>query len=347
MDAFFASIEQRDHPEYRSKPIAVGGIKERGVVAAASYEARKFGVRSAMPTVSALKRCPNLVLVHPRFDVYKKVSMEIMEIFRSYTDLVEPLSLDEAFLDVTCNKKNISSATLIAGNIKSEIYKQTELTASAGVSINKFLAKIASDMDKPDGLFVILPEEAQEFIDQLKIEKFYGVGKATTKKMHSLGIFNGADLKKRSKADLVQHFGKNGDFFYNIARAIDNRPVNPESIRKSYGKERTFDNDISEFEEIREKIEDIAQQLWNGLQKTDFHGKTVVIKIKYADFIQNTRSKTLQDIVDSYQTILSVALELIKREFPLRDKIRLLGITITNADTESEKPEDSQLILDF
>lgn len=346
MDAFYASIEQRDNPEYKGKPLAVGGTGARGVVAAASYEARKYGIHSAMATLTAKKRYQELIVVPPRFNIYKRVSREIMEIFYAYTDMVEPLSLDEAFLDVTHNKKNISSATYIAREIKSHIKEQTALTASAGVSFNKFLAKIASDMQKPDGLVVIKPEESGRFIEALKIEKFYGIGKATADRMHKMGIFTGKDLKERSLEELVRIFGKNGEFFYKIARAQDDREVNTESIRKSYSREQTFDTDIDDLNTLKEKIEKIAVPLWKGLNRTGFKGKTITLKIKYADFIQVTRSKTIHNFVDDYQLFLSVVFELLENEFPLRYKIRLLGIGISNTYKES-KDQPQQLTLDF
>jgi len=347
MDAFFASIEQRDFPEYRSKPLAVGGARERGVVAAASYEARKFGVHSAMPSLTALRMCPGLIIVPPRFDIYKSVSIGIMDILRSFSDLIEPLSLDEAFLDVTNNKKGIPSATLIAGAIKRQIREQTGLTASAGVSMNKFLAKLASDMDKPDGLYVITPEQAQEFIDGLKVEKFFGVGKATADKMHAHNIYTGGDLKQRSREELVRIFGKHGRFFYDISRTVDNRPVNPERIRKSYGKERTFNTDISEPEELYQKIDDIVTPLWKGLQQSRLEGRTLVLKIKYADFLQVTRSRTLDEAFTDPETISSLSKEMLGNEFPLRDSIRLLGVTLTNFGESDEPASDGQLTISF
>jgi len=347
MDAFFASIEQRDFPQYRSKPLAVGGTRDRGVVAAASYEARKFGIHSAMPTVTARRLCSTLIVVPPRFDVYSQVSDQIMEMLRSYTDLVEPLSLDEAFLDVTKNFKGINSATLVARGIKEEIKQKTQLTASAGVSINKFLAKVASDMNKPDGIFVIGPGEAEPFIEKLSIEKFYGVGKATADKMHAHGIFTGGDLKKLSRPELVKLFGKHGRFFYDIARAVDDRPVNPVSIRKSYGREQTFDYDVSEPDELKSKMEDLVSMLWQGLQEQQLSGRTLVIKIKYSDFIQITRSRTVSEPLDDPDAILSLAGEMLNREYPLRKPVRLLGLTLTNFTGQEPETDDDQLVLDF
>jgi len=350
MDAFYASIEQRDFPEYKGKPLAVGGSTKRGVVAAASYEARKYGIRSAMPTLTALHRYPELIIVRPRFDVYKQVSREIMQIFRSYTDLVEPLSLDEAFLDVTENKFNMPSATLIAMEIKQKIKETTNLTASAGVSVNKFLAKIASDMDKPDGLYVIKPEEAESFIEDLPIGKFFGVGKVTASRMEKLGIFNGGDLKEKSRAELMKLFGKNGRFFYDISRGIDNRPVNPERIRKSFGKERTFESDLSSLVEINDTIRNIADIVCRDLGKYDIRGKTITLKIKYDDFRQITRSRSFPDYVNDPELILKNSKEMMVEVFNEGDKIRLLGITLSNleqaAGIDEEKDRD-QLSLDF
>ena len=292
MDAFFASVEQRDNPEYKGKPIAVGGLSSRGVVAAASYEARKYGVYSAMPAKTAKKKCPFITFVRPRFEVYKQVSNQIRQIFLEYTDLVEPLSLDEAYLDVTQHKKGKPSATLIAKEIKQRIKEETELTASAGISINKFLAKIASDYKKPNGLFLIKPEEAEAFVEQLPIEKFFGIGKVSAEKMHSLGIFNGLDLKRLSEYDLIKHFGKQGSYYYHIARAIDNREVQPNRERKSVGAENTFETDIENPEEMLEQLEKIAQTLMGRIERVKLYGRTLTIKIKFSDFKQITRSKT-------------------------------------------------------
>ena len=349
MDAFYASIEQRDFPEYRGKPLVVGGISRRGVVAAASYEARKYGIHSAMPTQTALKHFPGLIIVRPRFDVYKTVSREIMAIFKSYTDLVEPLSLDEAFLDVTQNNFNNPSATLIAREIKQKIREQTGLTASAGVSVNKFLAKVASDMDKPDGIFVIRPEEAEDFISELPVTKFHGIGRVTAEKMHALEIFTGKDLKERSRNELVALFGKNGEYFYDISRGIDNRRVNPERIRKSYGKERTFETDIESLEGLGEVIRNITEILWAELDKYSILGRTLTLKVKYADFHQVTRSKTFPEYIDSETQILETTMKLMKTEFTEGSRIRLIGITLSkleHADNAKQQP-DNQLSFDF
>jgi DNA polymerase-4 len=350
MDAFFASIEQRDFPDYRGKPLVVGGDSRRGVVAAASYEARKYGIHSAMPTLTALHRYPKLIIVKPRFDVYKQVSRQIMDIFRTYTDLVEPLSFDEAFLDVSSNKFNMPSATLIAREIKSKVKKETSLIASAGVSINKFLAKIASDMDKPDGLFVITPDKAESFIEELPVSKFFGVGKVTAARMQKLGIYEGKDLKGKSKAELLKLFGKNGSFFYNISRGIDNRPVNPERIRKSWGKERTFEEDLTTIEEVLEIIQKIAELVSRDLDKYGIKGRTITVKVKYSDFRQITRSKSFPEYINDENLIISTSKDIIKDVFSTGDSIRLLGITLSNLEQAagiSEDDDREQLSLDL
>ncbi len=284
MDAFYASVEQRDNPDLKGKPIAVGGGSERGVVAAASYEARKFGVRSAMPGIQARKKCPEIVFVKPRFDLYKKVSDQIRNIFHEYTDLVEPLSLDEAYLDVTNPKKGKNSATLVAKEIRERIFNELHLTASAGISFNKFLAKIASDVKKPNGMFVIHPDEAAKYIENLAIEKFHGVGKVTAQKFKKLGINNGYDLKKTPLEVIIKHFGKNGLFFYNIARGIDKRMVEPERERKSVGAENTFTKDLLEDEELNKAMKENSEILYKRLIKAGVWGKTLTVKIKYHDF---------------------------------------------------------------
>ncbi len=350
MDAFYASIEQRDFPDYKGKPLVVGGSSKRGVVAAASYEARKYGIRSAMPTLTALHRYPELIIVRPRFDVYKQVSKEIMQIFRFYTDLVEPLSLDEAFLDVTENKFNNPSATLIAKEIKQRIREATGLTASAGVSINKFLAKVASDMDKPDGLYVIKPEEAESFIENLPVSKFFGVGKVTAARMEKLGILKGKDLKEKSKVELLKLFGKHGRYFYDISRGVDNRPVNPGRIRKSFGKERTFEDDLSKLEEIQETIQNISDMVCRDLEKYGIKGKTITVKIKYHDFRQITRNRSFSEYVNDPDLILNNAKEIMAEVFQDGDKIRLLGITLSNLEQAAgmdEQEDRDQLSLDL
>jgi DNA polymerase-4 len=343
MDAFFASVEQLDNPDLRGKPVAVGGSGERSVVAAASYEARKFGVRSAMPSVIAKRLCPGLIFVHHNFARYTEVSVTIHEIFREYTDLIEPLSIDEAFLDVTEDKKSIGSATLIAKKIRNEIKSRTGLTASAGVSVNKFLAKIASDINKPDGLFLIKPEDAEKFIEQLSVEKFYGIGKVTAQKMHKLGIHSGADLKKWDLAALVRNFGKAGVFFYDIVRGIDERPVEPDQERKSVGTELTYEKDlITRFEVIAELYK-LEKELMERLEHSETTGRTITLKVKFSDFRQITRSKTLQHYIRSFETLhkeVSGIRKLMKLE---GTRIRLLGLSISNLETDD--CSDRQLYL--
>lgn len=344
MDAFYASIEQRDDPRLKGKPVAVGGERQRGVVAAASYEARKFGVRSAMPSVTAKRKCPDLIFVPPRFTVYKEVSSQIREIFHRYTDLVEPLSLDEAFLDVTQNKQDIPVATDIARAIKSDILKTTSLTASAGVSVNKFLAKIASDYDKPDGLYIIKPHKAEQFVEQLPIEKFFGIGKVTASKMHKIGIHNGYDLKQYPLNELVRLFGKAGVFYYHIARAVDDRPVDPNRIRKSVGNENTFSDDLIEIQEILLALKDIEDELVQRIKRSGARGRTLTLKVKYSDFEQITRSRSREKIFEPMD-IHRVSLELIE-EVPREKGIRLLGLTLSNLENEEEL-DAYQLEIDF
>ncbi len=348
MDAFYASIEQRDHPEYRGKPVAVGYPEARGVVSAASYEARRYGVRSAMPSTMALKRCPHLIFAPPRFEVYHEVSDQIMQLFLEYTDLVEPLSLDEAFLDVTFNHKQQSSAIFIAREIKQRIREVTGLTASAGVSFNKFLAKIASDYNKPDGLFTILPKDAEAFVEKLEIERFFGVGKVTAEKMHGLGIHTGADLKNRTEADLVRLFGKVGHAYYLNARAIDERPVNPNHIRKSVGAENTFDIDLEASTKLNIEGYHIARRVWERMEEGQFRGRTVTLKVKYADFEIITRSRTLPDPVTDFNLFWDTAREMLKLVDTSQKKIRLLGFYISHADDDRPKPlQPVQLRLKF
>lgn len=346
MDAFYASIEQRDNPEYRGKPLAVGYALERGVVAAASYEARAYGVRSAMPSVTALAKCPQLIFVPARFEVYESVSQAIHEILFEYTDRVEPLSLDEAYLDVTENHKGIPSATCIAQELKKKIKEKTGLTASAGVSVNKFLAKIASDYKKPDGLFVVTPKEAEAFAERLKIEQFWGVGKVTAEKMHLLGIRTGKDLKAFSEEDLIAHFGKTGRMYYLFARGIDNREVTSEQVRKSLGAETTFLSDLDDKAKLRAELREIAEEVWNRLRKENFTGRTVTLKVKYADFEQITRSRTFFRPVRSFEIFWKTALTLLDVVDLYRNKIRLMGLTLSNSE-DGKHPQASQLWLDF
>jgi len=334
MDAFFASVEQLDNPDLRGKPVAVGGSGERSVVAAASYEARKFGVRSAMPSVIAKRLCPNLIFVRHNFARYTEVSASIHEIFREYTDLIEPLSIDEAFLDVTKDKKNIGSATVIAKKIRNEIKSRTGLTASAGVSVNKFLAKIASDINKPDGLFLIKPEDAEKFIESLAVEKFYGIGKVTAQKMHKLGIHTGADLKRWDLVSLVRNFGKSGVFFYDIVRGIDDRPVEPDQERKSVGTELTYGKDlISRFEIIAELYK-LEKELMERLEHAETTGRTITLKVKFSDFRQITRSKTLQNYIRDFVTLHKEISEIRKSLKLEGTRIRLLGLSVSNLETD-------------
>jgi DNA polymerase-4 len=344
MDAFYASVEQRDNPAYRGKPLAVGGSRERGVVAAASYEARQHGVHSAMASALAYRKCPHIIFVKPRFDVYKKVSSQIRAIFQEYTDLVEPLSLDEAYLDVTVNKKGLPSATLIAKEIRQRILETTGLTASAGISINKFLAKTASDINKPNGQYLIKPEKAADFVATLPIHKFYGIGKVTAEKMHKLGIQNGADLRNRSEGALIKQFGKSGRYYYQIARGIDNREVNPNRIRKSIGAENTFIEDLTTEREMLEAMQAIAEEVAERLRKGQRQGKTLTLKIKFSDFVQITRSKTLSYAFSSIETIESIGQELLIQEKLEGREVRLLGLTVSGLD---QAESSGQLTIQF
>ena len=314
MDAFYASVEQRDNPSYRGRPLAVGGSPEqRGVVAAASYEARRFGIHSAMASRTAVQRCPNLILVPPRFDIYREISQTIREIFYRYTDLVEPLALDEAYLDVTQNKQEMPSATLIAREIKAAIFAETNLTASAGISINKFLAKTASGINKPNGLCLIPPDKAESFVETLEIEKFHGIGQVTAGKMRNLGINTGADLKTWSEPDLVRKFGKVGSYYYQIARGHDDRPVEPNRIRKSIGAEESFAQDLVDRAAIDAALRDIAETLCDRMERSKSTGRTLTLKVKYGDYQQVTRSRTLNEPLTTIDEILSVASELINQ----------------------------------
>ncbi len=343
MDAFFASVEQLDNPELRGKPVAVGGSSERSVVAAASYEARKFGVRSAMPSVTAKRLCPELIFVRHHFDRYQELSQQVFDIFREYSDLVEPLSIDEAFLDVTTDRKNIGSATLIAGAIKEEIKEKTGLTASAGVSVNKFLAKIASDINKPDGLYVILPEDAEKFIETLPVERFYGIGRVTAEKMHRLGIHTGNDLRMADRLSLIRNFGKSGLFFYDIVRGIDNRPVEVSQERKSIGTEYTFEKDLVTTFEIVAELYKIEKELMNRIEDAGTTGRTVTLKVKFADFRQITRSKTLPYYIRKFDSLHQEVTNIRKKLDLKGSRIRLLGVTVSNL--ENDDTDDPQLHL--
>lgn len=346
MDAFYASVEQLDNPSLRGKPIAVGGNEIRGVVSAASYEARKFGVRSALSGFLAKKYCPDLIFVKPRFDRYKEISNQIQGIFFDYTDLVEPLSLDEAYLDVTVNKKGNPSATLLAQEIRKRIFDQLGLTASAGISVNKFLAKIASDFNKPNGQKTISGAEIIPFLEALPIHKFYGVGKVTTEKMYQLGIFTGMDLKMKSLDFLEQHFGKSGAFYYNVVRGIHNSPVQPKRTTKSVAAEHTFDVNLTSEVYMMEQLTRIAVQLEKRLRKNAIAGKTITLKIKYSDFTQQTRSKTLPYFVSDKSIILEIIKDLLYQE-QLKDSVRLLGIALSTLNTEQKKSIAVQLQFDF
>lgn len=346
MDAFYASVEQMDNPLLRGKPIAVGGSENRGVVAAASYEARKFGVRSAISGVMAKKNCPELIFVAPRFDRYKEISSQIRKIFHEYTDLVEPLSLDEAYLDVTVNKKGNPSATLLAQEIRERIFETVGLTASAGISVNKFVAKIASDYNKPNGQKTVNPDEVIPFLEKLAIRKFHGVGKVTTEKMYQLGIFTGLDLKGKSLDFLEKHFGKSGNFYYNVVRGIHNSEVKSNRITKSVAAEHTFDINLSSEIFMIEKLDNIAVTLEKRLKKHKVAGKTITLKIKYSDFTQQTRSKTLPYFVSDKALILEVVSELLYQE-RMKNSVRLLGISLSNLNTEQKEFIVVQLKFDF
>ena len=346
MDAFYASVEQMDNPLLRGKPIAVGGSENRGVVAAASYEARKFGVRSALSGAAAKKNCPDLIFVPPRFDRYKEISAQIQKIFYEYTDLVEPLSLDEAYLDVTINKKGNPSATLLAQEIRQRIFEKVGLTASAGVSINKFVAKIASDYNKPNGQKTVNPDDVIAFLEVLPIRKFYGVGKVTTEKMYQLGIFTGLDLKAKSVEFLEKHFGKSGTFYYNVVRGVHNSEVKSNRITKSVAAEHTFDSNLSSEIFMMDQLELIAVSLERRLKRSKVAGKTVTLKIKYSDFTQQTRSKTMPYFVSDKVLILEIVRELLYQE-RMKDSVRLLGISLSNLNTEQKQFVAVQLKFEF
>lgn len=347
MDAFYASVEQRDRPGYRNKPVVVGGEPGgRGVVAAASYEARKYGIHSAMPSARAVKLCPEAIFLKPRFEVYREVSDQIRGIFFDYTPLVEPLSLDEAYLDVTENTKQNPSATRIAQEIRRKIKQETGLTASAGVAFNKFLAKAASDVDKPDGLFVITPEKAEHFLEELEIGNFFGVGKATRVKMEALGIRNGKDLKEWEEIDLVKHFGKSGHHYYRIVRGIDNREVRPKRVRKSIGKEQTFSEDVSDLEWINNFLKELAEKVALSMRKLNAAGKTVTLKVRYSNFETITRSVTSPHYIDNSAEIAGIVAHLLNETETGRREVRLLGITLSSLNLE-ETGAGKQLEIDF
>ncbi|MDA9070563.1 DNA polymerase IV [Flavobacteriaceae bacterium] len=346
MDAFYASVAQLDNPELKGKPIAVGGGGKRGVVAAASYEARKYGVRSAMSGVLARQKCPHLIFVKTDFERYKEISTKIRQIFYEYTDLVEPLSLDEAYLDVTENKKGNPSASLIAQEIRDRIYSELALRASAGISINKFIAKVASDINKPNGQKTINPEEVLLFLEELSVNKFYGVGKVTAAKMNNLGIFNGLDLKKKPLEELTKIFGKSGTYYYNIVRGIHYSTVKPNRIRKSIAAERTFSENISSEVFMLERLYKIAEELEKRMIASETKGKTITLKIKYSDFTQQTRSKTVQNFVQKKHEIMQIVKELLYQE-KFKNSVRLLGISFSNLDTAKKEPVWVQLMFEF
>ncbi len=349
MDAFYASVEQMDYPDLRGKPVAVGGGGERGVVAAASYEARKFGVRSAMSGAMARKNCPQLIFVKPRFDRYKEISKQIRSIFFDYTNLVEPLSLDEAYLDVTHNKLNKPSATLIAKEIRQRIFAEVGLKASAGISSSKFIAKIASDINKPNGQKTIPPEEIIQFLEELPIEKFFGIGKVTAAKMFQLGIFTGKDLKSKSLEFLTDHFKSSGEHYYKIVRGIHNNEVKPNRIQKSVAAEHTFTKNLTSEIYMLERLEDIAKELENRLNRSKVAGKTVTLKIKYSDFTTQTRSKTIPYFIKDKDVLLSTVKDLLYQE-KIKNSVRLLGISVTNLNNQTKKKDevmDVQLKFEF
>ncbi len=346
MDAFFASVEQRDNPELRGKPIAVGGNGKRGVVSAASYEARKYGVHSAMPGSVAARLCPHLIFVKTHFDKYAEVSKQIRQIFEEYTDLVEPLSLDEAYLDVTENKFGMLSATLIAQDIRVKIFERTQLTASAGVSFTKFLAKTASDFNKPNGLTVIKPAEAIPFLEKLPIEKFHGIGKVTAEKMRKMNIRTGADLKQLDELEMVRRFGKVGRYYYKVCRGEDDNPVNPNRIRKSIGAEETFSDDLDNIEDMKKQLLIIAERVFNYMSRKDVYGRTLTLKVKSPEFQTFTRSKTYLHEVRNLDDILRGVFELLESNVKHFEKVRLLGISMSNLNND-QFIEGLQLEMDF
>ena len=344
MDAFYASVEQRDNPALRGRPVAVGGARERGVVAAASYEARQFGVRSAMPSVVALRKCPELVFVPPRFSVYKEISGQIRAIFAEYTPLIEPLSLDEAYLDVTQNLKGLASATQIAREIRAKILAETGLTASAGISYNKFLAKLASDFRKPNGQHVIRPEQGLAFVEALAVGQFHGIGPVTAARMNQLGIFSGADLRQQSEVFLQQHFGKAGRYYHAIARAEDHRPVQPDRLRKSIGSETTFAQDLTEAADLLAALQPCLEDVWAYCERTGILGRTVTLKVKFADFQQITRSRSTVGRIPSQAVLERLGRELVEGLFPIPKGVRLIGLSLSNLNT-AEKAAGQQLTL--
>ena len=344
MDAFYASVEQRDNPDLRGKPVAVGGSRERGVVAAASYEARKFGVRSAMPSVTARRKCPDLIFVKPRFEVYKDVSLQIRAILAEHTPIIEPLSLDEAYLDVTENLQGIATATEIARLIRAKIRAETGLTASAGISYNKFLAKLASDHRKPDGLFVITPAMGPGFVEELTVDRFHGVGPATAAKMNRLGIFTALDLRAKDEAFLRTHFGKAGPHYFNICRGIDHRPVCANRVRKSVGAENTFPRDLSSFDEMKAELEPLVDKVWRYCESTGARGRTVTLKVKFADFQVITRSHTGLLPLSDRSALATISADLLAAQFPMPKHVRLIGVSLSSL-CDDLREDDPQMTL--
>jgi DNA polymerase-4 len=343
MDAFYASVEQRDNPEVRGKPVAVGGSAERGVVAAASYEARKFGVRSAMPSVTAKRQCPDLIFVKPRFEVYKAISRQIREIFAEYTPIIEPLSLDEAYLDVTENLQGIPLARDVALRIREKIKAETDLNASAGISYNKFLAKLASDHRKPNGQYVIPPEMGPAFVETLPVGKFHGIGPATAAKFNAFGIWTGLDIRNQSLAFLQENFGKSGAYYYWISRGIDERPVRANRIRKSVGAENTFSTDITDFDAMVAELQPLIDKVWRHCESAGTRGRTVTLKVKFADFEIITRSRSVSSAVANRDDLAQTAISLLEDNMPLPKAVRLLGVSLSSLQSEN----DTEPQLDF
>lgn len=344
MDAFFASVEQRDDPTLRGRPVAVGYPARRGVVAAASYEARTFGVRSAMPSTTALRKCPTLVFVPPRFEVYKAVSRQIHAIFADYTPLIEPLSLDEAYLDVTENRRGLPTASETAAEIRGRILAETGLTASAGISYNKFLAKLASDQRKPNGQFVVPPGRGAAFAEALPITRFHGVGPVTARKMHALGIQTGADLKAQTLDFLQKHFGSSACWYHDIARGVDHRPVRADRQRKSSGSETTFSEDLIDPDKIEAGVAAMAADVWAWCERTGSRGRTVTVKIKWSDFQQVTRSRSVSGPVGSLETLTAVSRDLLRSVYPLRTGVRLVGVTLSNLEASAATVETDPVL---
>ena len=339
MDAFYASVEQRDTPELRGKPVAVGGSRERGVVAAASYEARTFGVRSAMPSVTARRQCPDLIFVKPRFEVYKAVSRQIREIFAEHTPIIEPLSLDEAYLDVTENLQEIPFARDVALKIRARIKKVTGLNASAGISYNKFLAKLASDHRKPNGQYVISPQMGPGFVETLPVGKFHGIGPATSAKMNGLGIFTGLDMRNQTLDFMNANFGKSGAYYYWISRGVDERPVRADRIRKSVGAENTFSTDLSDFDSMVAEIQPLVDKVWRHCEATGNRGRTITLKIKFADFEIATRSRSVSAALQSCDEFERLAVGLLQAEMPLPKSVRLLGVSLSLLQAGEDAPQ--------